>query len=116
MSQVKHFSKKKKDLDEIVTDLGIEDVGKHFIGNIVLLELWFDFTYILIGQFKLPVTCLVQPNLKRQIRSPDLHFVKCLRDEMLKNPTLDVAPLVALVVLPNKENFNPAHAEACIQV
>ena len=44
----------------------------------------------------------MQPNLKRQIRSPDLHFVKCLREEMLKNPTLGVAPLVALVILPKK--------------
>ena len=103
---------RKKDLNEIVTELGVEDVSKHFIGNIFLLELWCDlYIYILIGQFKLPVTCLVQPNLKCQIHSPDLHFVKCLHKERLKNPTLDVAPLVALVILPSKENFNPAHAE-----
>ena len=55
------------------------------------------------------MSCLIAPGKTRQIRPPDYHFVKCLKEEML---TTDVAPIVALVNLTEGEEFNPAHAEA----
>ena len=67
--------------------------------------------YNYLGQFTLPVSCLIKPGPTRQIREPDATFIECLKREMLLNPTLDVAPIVALVILSDGEEFNSAHAE-----
>ena len=60
----------------------------------------------------LPVSCLIEPQAARQIRPPDENFVQMLKQEMLDNPTLDVAPIIALVILSENEEFSPSHAEA----
>ena len=55
---------------------------------------------------------MVEPRLSRQIRPPDPHFIQCLREEMISNPTSDVAPIVAILLLSEGQEFNPLHAEA----
>ena len=66
------------------------------------------------------MSCLIAPGKTRQIRPPDYHFVKCLKEEMLNNPTTDVAPIVALVnltegVLRTQKHINTRQLEAIIQ-
>ena len=39
-------------------------------------------------------------------------FVHALKNEMLKNPLMEVAPIIGLLVLSEGENFIPAHCEA----
>ena len=62
-----------------------------------------------VGQFKLPVTCLVPPS-ESQIRQPDMKFVELLKTEMMSNPTADVAPIIG--VLLHESDFDQSHAEA----
>ena len=64
------------------------------------------------GQFRIPVKCLVEPVASRLIRQPHEPYIKGLKEEMKKNPTCDVAPIVAMVKLTDGQKFDEAHPEA----
>ena len=64
------------------------------------------------GQFRIPVKCLVEPAASRLIRQPHEPYIKGLKEEMKKNPTCDVAPIVAMVKLTDGQKFDEAHPEA----
>ena len=72
----------------------------------------YNCLLIHVGQFKVPVSCLIEPSPFHLIRKPDPQFVSLLKKEMISNPTQDVAPIVGLVKLSHTEQFCPAHAEA----
>lgn len=64
------------------------------------------------GQFNLPVSCLKEPTAARLVRPVDRVFVECLKQEMLANPTTDVAPMIGLVRLQPGVVFDKLHPEA----
>lgn len=61
---------------------------------------------IKIGYFELPVSLLIEPARSRLLRKVDNLFVEKLKDAMLKNPSSDSAPIVALVRLLEGEEFD----------
>jgi len=64
------------------------------------LETLSDLSFLVsLCQFTLPISCLQEPTAARLVRSVDKVFVKCLKHEMLANPTTDVAPTIGLVHL-----------------
>ena len=50
---------------------------------------------LLIGVFELPVTCLVQPEKQRLIRSLDEKFLANLKEQILNDPSGPGVPPVA---------------------
>jgi hypothetical protein len=78
--------------------------------DVQMLDITEEIQKYFLGQFKLPVTCLVPPSEQRQIRQPDMKFVELLKTEMLSNPTADVAPIIG--VLLHENDFDQSHAEA----
>lgn len=71
-----------------------------------------SFVLFLSGQFTIPVKCLIEPQPTRLIREPSQAYITGLKEEMKKNPTLDVAPFVAMVKLREGQKFDKAHPEA----
>ena len=55
---------------------------------------------------------LKAPKHTRLVRPVDNVFVKCLKKEMLANPTTDVAPLIGLVCLGDDDSFDTKHPES----
>ena len=51
------------------------------------------------GLFNIPVKCLIEPHASRLVHDPNLKYVKALKDEMLNNPTSNVAPLIQAVII-----------------
>lgn len=64
---------------------------------------------LLSGQMTLPVDCLIEPVGNRLIRPIDRDFVNELKEEMLLNPTSDVAPMIGVVYT---DQFNRNQPEA----
>ena len=58
------------------------------------------------------MSCLGEPSEKRNIRQPDMLFVEALKEEMITNPLMEVAPIIGLLILPEGEEFIPAHCAA----
>ena len=58
------------------------------------------------------MSCLVERSEKRNIQQPDLLFVEALKVEMITNPLMEVAPIIGLLILPEGEEFIPAHCAA----
>ena len=75
-----------------------------------LIKSFINHTYT--GQFTVPVKCLVEPHHSRLIRQPYEPHIKGLKEEMRLNPTCDVAPIVAQVLLREGQKFDEAHPEA----
>ena len=52
------------------------------------------------------------PGHLHTVRPVDDIFVKHLKKEMVANPTMDVAPMIGLLVIPEGETFDKLHPEA----
>ena len=67
---------------------------------------------IIIGQFFLPISCMKAPSTTRTVRQIDPVLVQHLKEEMVANPTTDVAPTIGLLILGDGEVFDHLHPEA----
>ena len=65
-----------------------------------------------LGYFTLPVNCFTEPPASRLLRPVDEVFAHDLKENMLKNPSKDVTPLVGLVVLGDGEEFDEQRKES----
>lgn len=70
------------------------------------------FEIFSVGQFTLPISCMLEPQSSRLVQPVDRAFVHCLKQEMILNPTTDVAPFIGHLRLHQDENFDPLHPEA----
>ena len=60
----------------------------------------------------MPIKCMKAPNHQHTVRPIDEVFVQHLKKEMVENPTTDVAPLIGLLVLPEREVFDKLNPDA----
>ena len=56
----------------------------------------------------------MEPAASRLIRRPHEPYIKGLKEEMRKNPTCDVVPIVAMVKLRDGQKFDETHPEAFV--
>lgn len=61
---------------------------------------------LLIGVFELPVTCLVQPEKQRLIRSLDEKFLANLKEQILNDPSGPGVPPVACNCLDVQQDYS----------
>ena len=61
-----------------------------------------------LGIFRISVDKLIPPATDRLIRVPDDSFVASLKSEMLRNRTIEVAPIIGLLRLQHGEVFDKA--------
>ena len=54
---------------------------------------------------------LIEPRRSRLLREPNLEYVESLQEEMLSNPTVNVAPIIGVVRLQEHDNFDKRHPE-----
>ena len=60
------------------------------------------------------MTCLIEPRVSHLVREPNMNYVDALKEEMLSNPTTNVAPIVGVVHLKEEEQFDKKHPEAYV--
>ena len=73
-----------------------------------------SYCVFLTGLFTVPVKCLIEPRKSRLIRDPNMEYVAALKEEMINNPTSNVAPLIGVVHLKEDEPFDKKHPEAYV--
>lgn len=57
---------------------------------------------------------LIEPRKSRLLREPNLEYVESLKEEMLNNPTVNVAPIIGSVHLQEHDKFDKNHPEAYV--
>lgn len=93
---------------------------KHFlqwdaVGNFTPLPNNYCYgIFFTVGQFFIPVSCLIEPPLSHLVREPNMKYIDALKEEMLNNPTGNVAPIIGVVHLKEEEQFDKKHPEAYI--
>ena len=58
--------------------------------------------------------CLIEPRQSRLLREPNREYIEALKEEMLNNPTSNVAPIIGIVHLKDGEMFDKKHPEAYV--
>ena len=92
----------------IKVDNNVPNIIHYYDCSIFITSYFFTYS----GSFNIPVTCLLSPDKEYMVREADEKFIECLKHEMLKNRTCDVAPIVATVRLSDDEQFDMKHPEA----